>query len=589
MAQDTQYGGFWARLVALTLDNAIVFAVLLAAMLSFATLAVAVGMDGVSGLVNVVSWLLVTFVPFLYWPVLESSPWQATFGKRIMGLQVSDADGNRLSFLHALLRSLAKIISGIPFGLGFVIAAFTARKQALHDIIVKTLVVRTGPSQLWKVILALIVGFVVMVASAAGLFYYVLLPMFKKGFDDSIKVQMKDAPQAKTIPVPAPGGKAPPALPAQSAPPAPRPSAAAAPAAGKEGPDPEFDAIAGKPLAGLDKPNSTRAGPAILELSTVFPNSVWVKVYLPVPALGDPALMPAPVVAVSRVLDAGGNNYYDADNTFEQKEFFTRPKLSPAQNPVPHLAGTRSVELRPGLNEDKLQKIEGQVNFTVPADPHSALFQAKDTGRVQPLHDSSVSLKSVSGNSATLHFRGASENLLLVRGYGADGKLLAVESRQILPQKQDVDNDFTITFKGPPAKVEVEVAAKLIERFFPFSLARGASAGAPSTAAGGTTLPPRARATQAAPVAAAAPAPAPAPASAATAPKPEPKAAEPKPAPKPEPKFEPKPAVAAPTRSREIAGPATRPAPAPERPLGRGDSGCVYKPVMTDEEIARCR
>jgi uncharacterized RDD family membrane protein YckC len=589
MAQDTQYGGFWARLVALTLDNAIVFAILLAAMLSFATLAVAVGMDGVSGLVDVVSWLLVTFVPFLYWPVLESSRWQATFGKRIMGLEVTDAGGNRLSFLHALLRSLAKIVSGIPFGLGFLIAAFTARKQALHDIIVKTLVVRTGPSQLWKVILALIVGVVVMMASAAGLFYYVLLPMFKKGFDDSIKVQMKDAPQAKNIPLPAPGAKAPPALPAQAAAPA-----------GKEGPDPEFDAIAGKPLAGLDKPNSTRAGPAILELSTVFPNSVWVKVYLPVPALRDPALMAAPVVAVSRVLDAGSNNYYDAGNTFEQSEFFTRPKLSPAQNPVPHLAGTRSVEMRPGLSEDKLQKIEGQVNFTVPADPRSALFEAKDGGKTQALHDASVSLISMSGNSATLHYRGASENLLVVRGYGADGKPLAIASRRVLPANRDVDDDLPITFKGPVAKVEIEVAARMIERSFPFSLSRGAVAGPPSAAANGITLPPRSRATAATAAAVPAPAPAaiPAPAPAAPKseaapakpePKPEPKVAEPKPAPKLEPKFEPKPAVAAPAPSREVARPATRPAPAPERPLGRGDSGCVYKPVMTDEEIARCR
>lgn len=207
MAQDQQYGGFWARFVALVLDNAIVFIILLAVMLSMATVVATVGLEGMIG---VAAWLVMTFVPFLYWPVLESSRWQATFGKRIMGLEVTDLEGNRLSFLRALLRSLAKIISSIPLGLGFLIAAFTARKQALHDIIVKTLVVRTGPSHLWKIILALIVGLVLMVASAAGLFYYVVIPMFKKGFDDSIKEAIKDAPQMKTIPAPAPAAKAPP-------------------------------------------------------------------------------------------------------------------------------------------------------------------------------------------------------------------------------------------------------------------------------------------------------------------------------------------------------------------------------------------
>lgn len=589
MAQDQQYGGFWARLVALILDNAIVFLILLAMGVSMATVVATVGMEGMIG---VVAWLVVTFVPFLYWPVLESSPWQATIGKRVMGLEVTDLDGNRLSFLRAFLRSLAKIISSIPLGIGFLIAAFTARKQALHDIIVKTLVVRTGPSHLWKVILALIVGFVLMVASAAGLFYYVIVPIFKKGMEDTKKEVMKGAPQMKTIPAPAPAAKAPPAPQSKPEAPAPQVSATAAPT-GKEGPDPEFDAIVGKLLTGLEKPGTTRAGPAILELSTMFPNTFWVKVYVPVPALSDPALLPSPSITVNRVLDSGGKDYYDAGSTFEKGDFFRRPSLSPAKDPVPHLVGTRSVHLRPGLSEQALQKVEGQVNFTVPAEPRSVTFEAKETGKEKPVHDSSVSLQSVSGNAAKLHLRGASENLLLVRGYGADGKPLAVESRQILPQQRDVDDDFTITFKGPPAKVEVTVAAKVIERFFPFSLARGAVAGPPSAATGGITLPPRPRAAQqAASAPAAAPAATPATPAAASA-KPEPKPEAKKAEPKPEPKAAPKPAPGVDSKLRAAPAPAKTPAPvaapAPPRPLGQADSGCVYKPVMTDEEIARCR
>src|SRR5260221_2135217 len=282
MAEPQQYGGFWVRVVALLLDNAIVFFILLAALLSIGMVAANVGMESV---MDVAAWLVLTFVPFLYWPVLESSRWQATFGKRIMGLEVTDTDGNRLGFLRALLRSLAKIISSIPFGLGFLMAAFTARKQALHDMIVKTLVVRSGPSQLWKVFLALILGFVLMIASAAGLFYWVVMPMFKKGFQDTMKVEMKSAPQARSVPAPSSPG-AQPQPPPRAAAPAPQPAGAPA-ATGKQGPDADFDAIAGKPHPGVEKPKSTRACPAILELSTVFPSSVWVKVYLPVPALGD--------------------------------------------------------------------------------------------------------------------------------------------------------------------------------------------------------------------------------------------------------------------------------------------------------------
>jgi uncharacterized RDD family membrane protein YckC len=581
MAESGQYGGFWARLVALILDNAIVFVILLAALLSMGMVMATIGLEG--GM-DVVAWLILTFVPFLYWPVLESSRWQATFGKRIMGLEVTDTEGNRLGFLRALLRSLAKIVSSIPLGIGFLIAAFTARKQALHDIIVKTLVVRTGPSQLWKVFIALILGFVLMVASAAGLFYWVVMPMFKKGFQDTMKVEMKSVPQSKSVPAPS-SPDAQPQQPPRAAAPAPQPAGAPA-VTGKQGPDPEFDAVAGKPLTGMEKPGTTRAGPAILALDTVFPGTVWLKVYLPMPALGDPLLLPAPVIAVDRVLDSAGKDYYVTDSTFEKGEFFKRATLSYAATPVPHLAGIRNVHVKPGLSEQSLQKIEGRVSITLPVDPRSVMFGAKETGKEARLHDATVSLKSVLGNVATLHYRGPSEHMLLVRGYGADDKMLAVEGRSILPAKQDVDDDFSVTFKGPPAKVQIEVAAKVIERVFPFSAVRGVVAGPPASADGGVTLPPRVRTASAAPAPAAAPATKP-------EPRPEPKAETKMEKPKAEPK--PKPVVEAPPVAREVAKPAARPRPAPvptaapSRPLGQSDTGCVYKPVMTDEEIARCR
>lgn len=551
MAEGTQYGGFWARFVALLLDNAIVFFIVLALLLSLGAVMAAAGMDGTGSLMGVVASVVMTLVPLLYWPVLESSRRRATIGKRILGLEVTDLEGNRLGFLRALLRSLAKIISIIPFGIGFLIAAFTARKQALHDIIVKTLVVRTGPSQLWKVVLALIVGLVLMIASGAGLFYFVVMPMFKKGMDDTMKEVMKGAPPMTRIPAPGPVVKAPPQ--AKPAAPAPQAAAPATPGA-KEGPDPEFDAIIGKPLTGLEKPGTTRAGPAILEIAAMFPSSFWVKAYVPVPAIGDPEVHPGLSITVNRVLDAGGNNFYDAGSTFE-KDFFRRPSLSFEKTPVPHFGGTRQVQIKPGLSEQALQKVEGLATFTVPVDPRPVTFAAKETGKEKPVHDSFVSLQSVNGNAATLHFRGASENLLLVRGYGADGKALAFESRQILPERHDVDDDFTIAFKGAPAKVEVMIASKVIERFYPFSLARGAVAGPPSTATGGATMPPRARASKVAaapPEIAPAPARAPAPVMAAPA---KPQAAA-KPDPISTPKAEPKPAA------EPKAQPARVPAPA---------------------------
>ena len=76
----------------------------------------------------------------LYFPLLESSGRQATFGKMALGVIVTDLGGNRISFARALARTLAKVLSGLPFYLGYLLAAVTEKKQALHDLIASTLV-----------------------------------------------------------------------------------------------------------------------------------------------------------------------------------------------------------------------------------------------------------------------------------------------------------------------------------------------------------------------------------------------------------------------------------------------------------------
>jgi uncharacterized RDD family membrane protein YckC len=73
---------------------------------------------------------------------MMSSEWQATVGKRVMSIVVTDIEGKRITFARATGRHFAKYISAALLGIGFIIAAFTARKQALHDMIAETLVVK---------------------------------------------------------------------------------------------------------------------------------------------------------------------------------------------------------------------------------------------------------------------------------------------------------------------------------------------------------------------------------------------------------------------------------------------------------------
>ncbi len=77
----------------------------------------------------------------LYYTLFEASSWQATPGKRILRLYVTDLNGQRITFQRALLRNIARQLSGFLF-IGYILAGFTEKKQALHDIIARCLVFR---------------------------------------------------------------------------------------------------------------------------------------------------------------------------------------------------------------------------------------------------------------------------------------------------------------------------------------------------------------------------------------------------------------------------------------------------------------
>jgi uncharacterized RDD family membrane protein YckC len=79
---------------------------------------------------------------WLYFAVMESSPWQATLGKKLFGLHVTDLSGQCLTLGHATGRTLAKYLSVMTAGVGYLLCGVTERKQALHDLVAKCLVVR---------------------------------------------------------------------------------------------------------------------------------------------------------------------------------------------------------------------------------------------------------------------------------------------------------------------------------------------------------------------------------------------------------------------------------------------------------------
>lgn len=151
--QPLGYAGFWLRFVAWIIDFIVLW--IISTLITFPIVAA-------SGLRNMIFnhppqspeelfafmgmfskiIILGIVIKWLYYALLESSAWQATIGKKTLGLEVTDMSGRRISFARATGRYFGKIISAIIIFIGFIMAGFTAQKQALHDMMAGCLVMR---------------------------------------------------------------------------------------------------------------------------------------------------------------------------------------------------------------------------------------------------------------------------------------------------------------------------------------------------------------------------------------------------------------------------------------------------------------
>ena len=141
-----RYAGFWRRVAASFIDTVLVLLVILLIyagqmliLLSFSRNPVLLFLEHV--LMHVV-WLALAFGRWIYCAAFESSRRQATPGKAALGLRVTGLDGTRVSFVRASGRYWGQILSIASLGIGYLMAGFTQRKQTLHDMLTRCLVIR---------------------------------------------------------------------------------------------------------------------------------------------------------------------------------------------------------------------------------------------------------------------------------------------------------------------------------------------------------------------------------------------------------------------------------------------------------------
>ena len=139
----TTYAGFWKRFCAVFIDGIIVWIIqfVVAIVIGIFIGLTAPEILGEEVLLLLLEFLISIFINWLYFAGMESSSAQATLGKLALGIKVTDLNGRPISFGKATGRYLGKIISSIILGIGYLMAGWTEKKQALHDMMADCLVV----------------------------------------------------------------------------------------------------------------------------------------------------------------------------------------------------------------------------------------------------------------------------------------------------------------------------------------------------------------------------------------------------------------------------------------------------------------
>ncbi len=154
------FAGFWRRAIAIVIDGLIInltiylldiitggaiYQDLLIRMPAGQEPGVPAGFGvevGVLAQHSFIGGLIQFFGSWLYFAAMESSAIQATPGKMLLGIFVTDLNGRQIGFGRATGRYFAKFLSALVLGIGFFMAAFSSRKQALHDMVAETLVMK---------------------------------------------------------------------------------------------------------------------------------------------------------------------------------------------------------------------------------------------------------------------------------------------------------------------------------------------------------------------------------------------------------------------------------------------------------------
>ena len=187
--ETTKYAGFWRRVIAVFIDSYVVgfmalnvcVLVIILFLLYVSSVdhrALVLLPDILLGLSELGYGYILQTLTFFVWVAYfaghHSSSKRATYGKMMLGIKVTDIDGFRISWMHGVWRYFAMYLSILTLFIGFLMAGFTKHKQALHDKVSKTLVIREGDCHFLPAIKSILISllFLALMVSSSGYYAY---------------------------------------------------------------------------------------------------------------------------------------------------------------------------------------------------------------------------------------------------------------------------------------------------------------------------------------------------------------------------------------------------------------------------------
>lgn len=193
------YAGFWKRVAAYFIDS---FILSVASYILFFIIGIIIAVLGAAGgesggiaavMASLLIMLIAIFAPLVYFAAFEASSLQATPGKLALSIKVTDMTGAKIGFWRAMGRNLAKIFSTIILNIGYMMAGFTERRQALHDKMAGALVVDKNadvpnmppaPKQPgWVIFVSILVAVVPVVLFFVGIIAAISMPQYFKAVE----------------------------------------------------------------------------------------------------------------------------------------------------------------------------------------------------------------------------------------------------------------------------------------------------------------------------------------------------------------------------------------------------------------------